>query len=190
MHNTINDIKSAGFSVFSTEQYKDALIPQQSLLVRNMNTDPFMDLDIEVKILHESARIPTYHTKGSAGVDLRACLDEPLNIHYDQTIKIRTGLAVNIKNNNFVGIILPRSGLATKNGVVLANTVGVIDSDYQGEIFLAMTRRLEGYYTVRPGDRIAQMLFMPVFRANLIQVEGFSSTTQRGNGGFGSTGAS
>ncbi len=132
--------------------------------------------------------LPSYATDGSAAIDLRACLKEQLGIQPGETVLVGSGIAINIKDPNIVGIIVPRSGLGIKKGVVLANTVGVIDSDYQGEIKIGLFNRSQNRYFVQPGERICQMLFMPVINATLKLVQEFSNTTFRGNGGFGHTG--
>ncbi len=136
----------------------------------------------------EAIPLPSYATDGSAAIDLRACLKEQLGIQPGETILVGSGIAINIKDPDIVGIILPRSGLGIKKGVVLANTVGVIDSDYQGEIKIGLFNRSQNRYFVQPGERICQMLFMPVINATLKLVQEFSNTTFRGNGGFGHTG--
>jgi len=136
----------------------------------------------------EAIPLPSYATNGSAAIDLRACLKEQLGIQPGETILVGSGIAINIKDPDIVGIIVPRSGLGIKKGVVLANTVGVIDSDYQGEIKIGLFNRSQNRYFVQPGERICQMLFMPVINATLKLVQEFSNTTFRGNGGFGHTG--
>ena len=136
----------------------------------------------------EAIPLPSYATDGSAAIDLRACLKEQLGIQPGETVLVGSGIAINIKDPDIVGIIVPRSGLGIKKGVVLANTVGVIDSDYQGEIKIGLFNRSQNRYFVQPGERICQMLFMPVINATLKLVQEFSNTTFRGNGGFGHTG--
>jgi len=136
----------------------------------------------------EAIPLPSYATDGSAAIDLRACLKEQLGIQPGETVLVGSGIAINIKDPNIVGIIVPRSGLGIKKGVVLANTVGVIDSDYQGEIKIGLFNRSQNRYLVQPGERICQMLFMPVINATLKLVQEFSNATFRGNGGFGHTG--
>ena len=149
-------------------------------------------LNVETKILNpiigEAIVLPSYATEGSAAIDLRACLKEPIRIQPGETVLIGSGIAINIKDPNIVGIIVPRSGLGIKKGIVLANTIGVIDSDYQGEIKVGLFNRSRIQYTVKPGERICQMLFMPVFSATLKFVQEFGNTTHRGSGGFGHTG--
>ena len=149
-------------------------------------------LNVETKILNpiigEAIVLPSYATEGSAAIDLRACLKEPIRIQPGETVLIGSGIAINIKDPNIVGIIVPRSGLGIKKGIVLANTIGVIDSDYQGEIKVGLFNRSRIQYTVKPGERICQMLFMPVINATLTLVQEFSNATHRGSGGFGHTG--
>ena len=136
----------------------------------------------------EAIPLPSYATDGSAAIDLRACLKEPIGIQPGDTLLVGSGIAINIKDPNIVGLIVPRSGLGIKQGIVLANTIGVIDSDYQGEIKIGLFNRSQTPYIVRPGERICQMLFMPVINATLKLVQEFSSATHRGSGGFGHTG--
>ena len=147
---------------------------------------------IETKIVNpimgEAIPLPSYATDGSAAIDLRACLKEPIGIQPGDTLLVGSGIAINIKDPNIVGLIVPRSGLGIKQGIVLANTIGVIDSDYQGEIKIGLFNRSQTPYIVRPGERICQMLFMPVINATLKLVQEFSSATHRGSGGFGHTG--
>jgi dUTP pyrophosphatase len=149
-------------------------------------------INLETKIVNplmgKAIPLPSYATDGSAAIDLRACLKEQLGIQPGETILVGSGIAINIKDPDIVGIIVPRSGLGIKKGVVLANTVGVIDSDYQGEIKIGLFNRSQNRYFVQPGERICQMLFMPVINATLKLVQEFSNTTFRGNGGFGHTG--
>ena len=149
-------------------------------------------VNIETKIVSplmgNDIPLPSYATDGSAAIDLRACLKEQIGIKPGQSVLIGSGIAMNIKDSNIVGIIVPRSGLGIKKGIVLANTIGVIDSDYQGEIKIGLYNRSPNQYTVKPGERICQMLFMPVINATLKLVKDFSNTTYRGSGGFGHTG--
>ena len=149
-------------------------------------------VNIETKIVNpimgEAIPLPSYATDGSAAIDLRACLREPIGIQPGETLLVGSGMAINIKDPSIVGLIVPRSGLGIKKGIVLANTIGVIDSDYQGEIKIGLFNRSQNPYIVRPGERICQMLFMPVINATLKLVKVFSSETHRGSGGFGHTG--
>ncbi len=149
-------------------------------------------VNVETKIVNplmgEAIPLPSYATDGSAAIDLRACLKEQIGIQPGETVLVGSGIAINIKDPNIVGIIVPRSGLGIKKGIVLANTMGVIDSDYQGEIKIGLFNRSQNQYLVKPGERICQMLFMPVINATLKLVQKFSNETYRGSGGFGHTG--
>jgi dUTP pyrophosphatase len=151
-----------------------------------------MHKTIQLKILDdrigtEQFPLPDYATAGSAGLDLRACLDEPLEIAPGEVKLIPTGLAIHINDPGYAATILPRSGLGHKHGVVLGNLVGLIDSDYQGPLMLSCWNRSQTTYTVQPAERIAQLVIMPVSRVNFDVVEEFSSS-DRGEGGFGHTG--
>ena len=149
-------------------------------------------LNVETKavnpLIGDTIPLPSYTTEGSAAIDLRACIGVEIEIHPGETELIGSGIAINIKDPNVVGIIAPRSGLGIKNGIVLANTIGVIDSDYQGEIKIGLFNRGKTTYIVKPGERICQMLFMPVIKAVLNLVQDFSNETVRGQGGFGHSG--
>lgn len=131
--------------------------------------------------------MPTYATDGSAGLDLRACLDAPLEIKPGETVLIPTGLAIYIENPSFAGLVLPRSGLGHKHGIVLGNLVGLIDSDYQGELMLSCWNRGDKPFTVNIGERLAQFVIVPVVQAKFELVETFEAT-ERAEGGFGHTG--
>ncbi|EGY28788.1 MULTISPECIES: dUTP diphosphatase [Candidatus Regiella] len=150
-----------------------------------------MKKKIDVKIL--DARIgkefplPCYATPGSAGLDLRACLDEPLNVAPGDCVLLPTGLAVHIADHNLAAVILPRSGLGHKNGIVLGNLVGLIDSDYQGQLMVSIWNRSNQPFNIKPGDRIAQMVLIPVVKTEFNIVEEFTSS-ERGTGGFGHSG--
>ena len=154
--------------------------------------DYMNSVNIETKIVNpllgKGIPLPSYATDGSAAIDLRACLKEPIDIQPGQSILVGSGIAMNIKDSNIVGIIVPRSGLGIKKGIVLANTIGVIDSDFQGEIKIGLYNRSQNQYTVKPGERICQMLFLPVINVTLELVQAFSNATYRGSGGFGHTG--
>jgi dUTP pyrophosphatase len=149
-------------------------------------------VNVETKIVNslmgEVIPLPSYATDGSAAIDLRACLKEQIGIQPGETVLVGSGIAINIKDPNIVGIIVPRSGLGIKKGIVLANTLGVIDSDYQGELKIGLYNRSSNLYLVKPGERICQMLFMPVIHATLKLVQEFSNATYRGSGGLGHTG--
>ena len=131
--------------------------------------------------------LPDYATDGSAGMDLRACLDQTLNLEPGQTELLPTGIAIHISDPGLAAVLLPRSGLGHKHGIVLGNLVGLIDSDYQGQLYVSCWNRGQGVFTVEPGERIAQMVFVPVVRAGFEVVDEFVDSV-RGAGGFGHTG--
>lgn len=131
--------------------------------------------------------LPSYGTEGSAGMDLRALLDAPLTLAPGETRLIGTGLAIYIEDPSLAATILPRSGLGHKHGIVLGNLVGLIDSDYQGELMVSCWNRGQDSFTIEPGDRIAQLVLLPVVQASFDLVDEFADT-ERGAGGFGSTG--
>src|SRR6202521_3338364 len=147
-------------------------------------------MKLDIKILDARMRdyLPAYATSGSAGLDLRACLEEAITLEPGQTTLVPTGLAIHIEDPGYAALILPRSGLGHKHGVVLGNLVGLIDSDYQGQLMVSCWNRGSEPFTVRPGERIAQLVVVPVVQVELEVVEDFS-TTQRGAGGFGSSGS-
>jgi dUTP pyrophosphatase len=144
---------------------------------------------IDVKILDERLRDspPHYATPGAAGLDLRACLDGPLEIRPGQTILVRTGMAIHLADPGLAAMILPRSGLGHKHGIVLGNLVGLIDSDYQGELMVSVWNRGQEPFTLHPLDRIAQLVVVPVLQVGFNVVDDFDAS-HRGEGGFGSTG--
>jgi dUTP pyrophosphatase len=144
---------------------------------------------IDVKILDPRMRdqLPNYATSGSAGLDLRACIDTPLLISSGETHLIPTGLSLYIANPGFAGMILPRSGLGHKNGIVLGNLVGLIDADYQGPLMVSTWNRGQQPFTINPLDRLAQLVIVPIQQVEFNVVDEFPSTN-RGAGGFGSTG--
>lgn len=148
-----------------------------------------MTTKIDVKILDPkmAESLPHYATAGSAGLDLRACLETPIILKAGQTELIPTGIAIHIKDNNLCGMILPRSGLGHKHGIVLGNLVGLIDSDYQGQLFISIWNRGDNDFTLNPMERIAQLVIVPVVQAQFNLVDSFDSS-DRGTGGFGSTG--
>lgn len=150
-----------------------------------------MTASIQLKCLDprigQSIPLPQYATDGSAGLDLRVCIDEPLQIAPQETVLLPTGLAIYIADPNLAAVILPRSGLGHKHGIVLGNLVGLIDSDYQGELKISCWNRNVEHFTVAPGDRIAQLVFLPIVRAEFSMVDAFCETN-RGVGGFGSSG--
>lgn len=147
---------------------------------------------IETKIMNplmgDSIPLPSYATAGSAAMDLRACLPGPLAVQPGETVLVPSGIAISIHDPGLVALLVPRSGLGIKHGIVLANTVGVIDSDYQGEIGIGIYNRGNAAYTIEPGERVCQMMFVPVTQAALCVVEEFSNDSARGAGGFGHTG--
>ena len=145
---------------------------------------------IDVKLLDArmAAGLPAYATPGSAGLDLRACLDAPLVLEPGQTALIPTGLAIHIGDAGLAAMILPRSGLGHKHGIVLGNLVGLIDSDYQGPLMVSCWNRGATAFTIQPMDRIAQLVIVPVVQAAFRRVEEFDAS-DRGGGGFGSTGS-
>jgi len=144
---------------------------------------------IDVKILDPRMKelLPAYATPGSAGLDLRACIDAPLTIEPGQTVLVPTGLAIHVADPGYAAMILPRSGLGHKNGIVLGNLVGLIDSDYQGQLMVSTWNRGHASFTLQPLDRLAQLVIVPVMQVGFNVVEEFASS-ERGAGGFGSTG--
>jgi dUTP pyrophosphatase len=132
--------------------------------------------------------LPCYATEGSAAMDLRACIDAPLVLQARATALVRTGLAINMQDSNLVAIVASRSGLSLKHGVRVAQGIGVIDADYHGEIAVILTNDSTEAYTIQPAERIAQLMFQPVVQVQLALVDAFASQTERGTGGFGSTG--
>lgn len=147
---------------------------------------------VELKLLDPrlGAQIPhpAYATPGSAGLDLHACLQAPLTLHPGETTLIPTGFALHLHDPNLAALILPRSGLGHKHGIVLGNLVGLIDSDYQGQIMVSCWNRGQTPFTIPVGERIAQLVLVPVVQAQFQCVEAFSQDSARGSGGFGSTG--
>ncbi|WP_336150399.1 dUTP diphosphatase [Acinetobacter pittii] len=148
-------------------------------------------MKVQVKLLDprlgKEWPLPSYATAGSAGLDLRACLDDAIDIEPGQTVLVKTGMAIYIHDVNFAGLILPRSGLGHKHGIVLGNLVGLIDSDYQGELMVSVWNRGQTTFRLEPGERLAQYVLVPVVQAEFEQVEEFEETL-RGAGGFGHTG--
>ena len=144
---------------------------------------------LDIKILDERirAQLPAYATAGAAGLDLRACIDGPITVTPGETHLVPTGLAIHLDDPSLAAVILPRSGLGHKHGIVLGNLVGLIDSDYQGQIFVSLWNRGQTPFVLNPMERIAQMVVVPVVQVALNVVEDFSDS-ERGAGGFGSTG--
>ena len=148
-----------------------------------------MTRTIDVKILDARLhqQLPAYATEGAAGIDLRACIDAPIELAPAQTLLIPTGMAIHIGTPDLAAVILPRSGLGHKHGIVLGNLVGLIDSDYQGQLFVSMWNRGHTSFTINPLERIAQLVMVPVVQVQFNVVEDFTAS-ERGEGGFGSTG--
>lgn len=148
---------------------------------------------LQVKLLDSrlgnSIPLPQYATPGSAGLDLRACLDAPLTLQPGETQLIRTGMAIYIEDPSLAAVILPRSGLGHKHGIVLGNLVGLIDSDYQGELMISCWNRGQTAFTIEVGERLAQLVLVPVVQAAFELVDEFTAT-ERGTGGFGHSGRS
>ena len=144
-------------------------------------------IDLKILDARMAAHLPAYATPGSAGLDLRACLDAPLEIAPGQTVLVPTGLAVHIADPGLAAMILPRSGLGHKHGIVLGNLVGLIDSDYQGPLMVSCWNRGSTSFTMQPMERMAQLVIVPVVQAAFRVVQEFGAS-QRGDGGFGSTG--
>ena len=148
---------------------------------------------VQLKILDSRIEsefgLPRYATSGSAGLDLHACLDQPLSLQPGETQLIPTGIAIHLADPGYAAVLLPRSGLGHKHGIVLGNLTGLIDSDYQGQIFVSCWNRSQTPFEIQPGDRIAQMVILPVAQVQFSIVEEFDDS-DRGAGGFGSTGKS
>ncbi|NML29282.1 dUTP diphosphatase [Paraburkholderia antibiotica] len=146
-------------------------------------------MKLDLKILDERMReqLPAYATTGSAGLDLRACLDEPLTLKPGETALVPTGLAIHVGDPGYAALILPRSGLGHKHGIVLGNLVGLIDSDYQGQLMISTWNRGETTFVLNPMERLAQLVIVPVVQAEFNIVDDFEESV-RGAGGFGSTG--
>lgn len=144
-------------------------------------------IDLQVLDARMAEQIPAYATPGSAGLDLRACLDEAITLAPGQTTLIPTGLAIHIADPGLAAIILPRSGLGHKHGIVLGNLVGLIDSDYQGQLMVSCWNRGQAEFTIQPLERIAQLVIVPVVQATFRRVDSFDASS-RGASGFGSTG--
>jgi dUTP pyrophosphatase len=147
---------------------------------------------IDIKILDPrmKGQLPAYATQGSAGLDLRACIDEAITIEAGATVLIPTGLAIHVANPGYCAMILPRSGMGHKNGIVLGNLVGLIDSDYQGQLMVSTWNRGQQAFTLQPMERLAQLIIVPVMQVGFNVVDEFDSEkeSERGAGGFGSTG--
>ena len=146
-------------------------------------------IKIDIKIIdgRMANQLPSYATPGSAGLDLRACLQTPLTLQPNAWQLVPTGIAIYLKDPGYAALILPRSGLGHKHGIVLGNLVGLIDSDYQGQVFVSCWNRGDTAFTINIGERIAQMVFVPIVQVEFEQVESFEQSP-RGAGGFGHTG--
>ena len=147
-----------------------------------------MKLDVKILDPRMASQLPQYATPGSAGLDLRACLDAPLTLAPNAWQLVPTGLAIHLADPNYAALILPRSGLGHKHGIVLGNLVGLIDSDYQGQLMVSAWNRSDVAFTLEPMERLAQLVIVPVVQAQFNVVEEFSAATERGEGGYGSTG--
>jgi len=147
-----------------------------------------MNLDVKILDARIAAQMPHYATPGSAGLDLRACLDAPLTLAPNAWHLVPTGMAIYLKDPGYAAMLLPRSGLGHKHGIVLGNLVGLIDSDYQGQLMVSAWNRSEVAFTIEPMERIAQMVIVPVVQATFNVVNEFAAPSDRGEGGYGSTG--
>ncbi len=146
-----------------------------------------MKIDLKILDVRLRANLPAYATAGSAGLDLRACLDAPVTLGANAWQLVPTGIAIYLHNPGYAALILPRSGLGHKHGIVLGNLVGLIDSDYQGQLMVSAWNRSDVPFTIEPMERIAQLMIVPVMQAKFNVVEEFVAT-KRGEGGYGSTG--
>ena len=147
-----------------------------------------MQIDVKVLDPRMADQLPAYATSGSAGLDLRACLDAPLTLAPNAWQLVPTGLAIHLADPGYAAMILPRSGLGHKHGIVLGNLVGLIDSDYQGQLMVSAWNRSATAFTLQPMDRLAQLIIVPVVQPSFNVVEEFESASERGAGGYGSTG--
>lgn len=163
----------------------------ESKNTENTRDKKALNHNIQLKILDsrigKEIPLPKYTTEGSAGMDLRACLDETLELKPGETQLIPTGMAIHIDNPNIAAVILPRSGLGHKHGIVLGNLVGLIDSDYQGQLFVSCWNRGDKAFSINVGDRMAQLMFIPVIQPQFDIVDEFTAS-ERGEGGFGHSG--
>ncbi len=144
-------------------------------------------MTLKIKKLRENAQIPLRATNGSAGMDLHACIDKPITLKQGRLVTIPTGIAIELPSSDYAAFVYARSGLGIKHGVCLSNGVGVVDSDYRGEVCVGLCNISGDLYTIRPGERIAQMVIAPVTLPDIEEVDELGNT-ERGNGGFGSTG--
>ena len=146
-------------------------------------------MKVQIKRCRDAAQSPHYETLGSAGLDLRACIDQAITLQPGATDLLPTGLAIYLEDPNYAAMILPRSGLGHKHGIVLGNLIGLIDSDYQGEMMISCWNRSDTAFEIQPLDRIAQLVIVPVLQADFVWVDEFAAS-DRGDKGFGSTGRS
>ena len=147
-----------------------------------------MNIDLKIIDARMADQMPAYATAGSAGLDLRACLNEPLTLQPNAWQLVPTGIALHLKDPGYAAMLLPRSGLGHKHGIVLGNLVGLIDSDYQGQLMVSAWNRSDVAFTIEPMERIAQMVIVPVVQATFNVVNEFAAPSERGEGGYGSTG--
>lgn len=147
-----------------------------------------MKIDVKILDARLTQQLPAYATPGSAGLDLRACLDHPLTLQPGSCELVPTGLAIHLCDPGYAGLILPRSGLGHKHGIVLGNLVGLIDSDYQGQLLVSAWNRSTQAFTIEPMERLAQLVVVPVVQAQFQVVQEFAASSVRGQGGYGSTG--
>ena len=147
-----------------------------------------MKIDVKIMDTRMADQLPSYATPGSAGLDLRACLQEPLTLAPNAWQLVPTGIAIHLADAGYAALILPRSGLGHKHGIVLGNLVGLIDSDYQGQLMVSAWNRSEVAFTIEPMERIAQLVIVPVLQAEFNVVSDFAAPSERGEGGYGSTG--
>jgi dUTP pyrophosphatase len=147
-----------------------------------------MNIDLKIIDARMADQLPAYATSGSAGLDLRACLNEPLTLQPNAWQLVPTGIAVHLNDPAYAAMLLPRSGLGHKHGIVLGNLVGLIDSDYQGQLMVSAWNRSDVAFTIEPMERIAQMVIVPVVQAAFNVVAEFDAPSERGEGGYGSTG--
>lgn len=147
-----------------------------------------MNIDVKIIDPRMAEQLPAYATPGSAGLDLRACLQEPLELAPGAWQLVPTGIAIHLEDPGYAAMILPRSGLGHKHGIVLGNLVGLIDSDYQGQLMVSAWNRSTTAFTLQPMDRLAQLVIVPVVQAQFNLVDEFGDTSARGEGGYGSTG--
>jgi dUTP pyrophosphatase len=147
-----------------------------------------MEIDVKIIDPRMAGQLPAYATPGSAGLDLRACLDAPLELAANAWQLVPTGIAIHLADPGYAALILPRSGLGHKHGIVLGNLVGLIDSDYQGQLMVSAWNRSDVAFTIQPMERIAQLVIVPVLQARFRVVDEFAAFSERGVGGYGSTG--